>query len=73
VVETGPVLSGDGHCCHGREGVATGVTENDEVHGRAGRPVMTGGGGPWGPSKYSRIPWTAETRSLRTPLISSGV
>jgi hypothetical protein len=66
VVETGPVLSGDGHCCHDREDVGggyscnpgntTGVTKNGEVHGRASGPVMTGGGGGcgglWGPSKY---------------------
>jgi hypothetical protein len=53
------MLSGNDHCCHGRDDVdggyscnpgnATGVAENGEVHGRAGGPVMTGGGGPWGP------------------------
>jgi hypothetical protein len=56
VVETGPVLSGDCHCCHGREdvgggcipGKAAGAAENGEVHGRAGGPVMAGGGGGGG-------------------------
>ena len=32
-----------------------------------------GVGGPWDPIRNSRIPWTAVTRSLMTPLICSGV
>ena len=48
-----------------------------EYHDRGCWPAATtgwsGGGGPYGLAKKSRMPWTATTKSLSTPAMASGV
>jgi hypothetical protein len=71
---------GGGHAGQGRAGGGGGSIVAPGSAGSQGADAAVvaaggciGAGGPWELIRYSRIPWTAVTRSLMTPLICSGV
>ena len=76
----GPAGEDGGHCVQGwadAGGDGSGTPVKGGNHGAGAGMEKTGGcggvGAPWEPIKKRRMPWTAVTRSLMTPLICSGV